>query len=840
MKGFIPHYPLDELGSELVSIEKPARYLGGEVGSHPRIKPDDERLRVALCFPDLYEIGMSNNAIRILYNDLGTLADRIVCERVFAPAPDFEKLLRERELPLCSLESGIPLADFDLVGFSLGYELLGTNVLTILDLGGISLEAERRGGEDPIVIAGGPAATNPLPLSRFLDAVYIGEAEAEFYDILEDMASLKSQGGSRADLLDRLKASRAVWIPERSGSLEKAAYRAVFTGFSTKKASTSFPIPNLQTVQSHGTSEIMRGCPNGCRFCHAGYFYRPQRVKDPAVVGAEIEELVNRGGNREITLSSLSSGDYPDITGLFHALNAAWSERRVSFQLPSLKVDSFTLPLLAELAEVRKSGLTFAVETPMEAWQKSINKHVDYEKVIEILKEAKRYGFRSAKFYFMIGLPVPGKGRGEGEAIVDFLKRVAASERIALNVNIGTFVPKAHTPYQRQAQISEKEALDTVYFIKDALRPFRSISISYHSPFTSALEGLLSRGDERVGDILLEAWRKGARFDAWDEYFDKEAWKAAIELVGARRGFDPLAFFLSEKSPDAVLPWKGIHIFVSDAYLEAEAAASDAQVMTEGCTEECAHPCGACNDAFSIVSNSATKEVEFEPLRPKTAGFIVEEASGSTLEDRRLLVLYEKRRSAAFFPMHSFTNLFARAFLVLGVPARYSDGFNPLPKMEFTQPLSLGIESSEELLALWLDHSIAINDEQALIDAFNEALPYDIRVTAVKLGQLRSGGKNSIGSKYWGSEYRVQFHDEASAAKFEEFAQKKEIQFEAESKLVIALALAETKDGGGSISKLLKEGLETDNCLEHCTVKRTRLLGRRSEDLACESLANLL
>ena len=267
--------PLKDFGTDLYSIQKPARYLGGEVGSHERISSEDPRLRLALCFPDLYEIGMSNNAIRILYNDLERFADNLVCERVFAPAPDFEELLRKRNLPLYTLESGIPLNACDIVGFSIGYELLATNILTVLDTGRIPLKAADRSGNDPVVIAGGPAITNPHPFGDFFDAVYIGEAEAEFYALIDELGAMKKAGGKRQDFLARLRECRAVWMPPSFSGPAKAALRAVYSGFSDSSSFTVYPIPVIQTVQSHGTVEIMRGCPNGCRFCHAGYYYDP-------------------------------------------------------------------------------------------------------------------------------------------------------------------------------------------------------------------------------------------------------------------------------------------------------------------------------------------------------------------------------------------------------------------------------------------------------------------------------------------------------------------------------------------------------------------------------------
>ena len=378
-------------------------------------------------------------------------------------------------------------------------------------------------------------------------------------------------------------------------------------------------------------------------------------------------------------------------------------------------------------------------------------------------------------------------------------------------------------------QISEKDSLDTVYFIKDSLRSIKSISISYHSPFTSSLEGLMSRGDERVGEVLLEAWRRGARLDAWDEYLDKDAWKGALEAFTAKWGVDILKFFLTEKSADYILPWKGIHIFVGDSYFEAEAVSSTIENLTSGCAEECEHPCGSCNEDFSLVSNFATNEVSILPSKPAYWGFGIGVASETPLSDRRLLISYEKAGAAAYFPMHSFSNLFARAFTILGLPVRFTEGFNPLPRMEFSQPLSLGIVSEEELLALWLDHDLTLDDEKKLLAGFANTLPRDLKVRQVRLGLRRSDGRKSIGSIYGASEYRIAFKNVADCVKVREFLENRGIEILKQSVCQIQLLLPETKPGIGSISRILKDSLESERFLESCSVTRMRLYGKRVE-----------
>lgn len=829
--------PIKTFGAELYAIAKPARYLGGELGSLPAAGQDDGRLRMALCFPDLYEIGMSNNAVRILYNEIAVRCPAVRCERVFAPAPDFEALLRRRDVPLYTLESGYPLSSCDILGFSIGYELLATNMLAVLETGRIPLRAADRGEGDPVVIAGGPASTNPHPFGAFMDAVYIGEAEAEFFDILDDLAAIKQAGGGRAAMIARLRESKAVWMPESSAGGGKEAWRAVFSGFPESASSTAFPVPVLQTVQSHGTVEIMRGCPNGCRFCHAGYYYRPQRVKPAENIEREVKELVEQAGYREITLSSLSSGDYPDIVGLFRKLNAAWKDRFISFQLPSLKVDSFTLPLLAELSEVRKSGLTFAVETPIESWQGSINKTVSFDKIAAILKEAKQFGFKSAKFYFMIGLPVPGRGRGEAEAIVEFLKKIAAVERIALNVNVGTFVPKPHTPYQREPQISEADALNTIRFIKNELRPFKFISISYHSPFTSTLEGLLSRGDGRVGELILSAYERGARLDAWDEYFDRSAWESVFEEARQKFGFDPREEYLSGRPERSSLPWNDIHLFVAKSYFDAENEKSRASALTSACEEECDHPCGSCNNRFRIASGGADGSLGRPPA--DMLGSVSENRLGigdkglrvlqalPAEEARRFVISFSKRDEAAFYPLHAISGIFERAFAILGLPVQFTEGFNPLPRMELTQPLALGLQSGEDILAVWLQSGVEIYDEPAFIAAFNRCVPSGIHVESCRIGMRRAEGKHTIGSHYWGSSYSIAFNSPADFVQAQRSlvcAKASEAIDIDENDMSIRMTLNDARGGDRNVLRLLASALSDEKPLSRCAVTRTACL----------------
>jgi len=739
--------PLTEIGGALLDVEKPSRYLGGETGSVR--KTDETLLSIALCFPDLYEIGMSNNAIRILYSGLNARPG-LRAERVFAPAPDFESLLARLDLPLYTLETGLALCDADILGFSLGFELAATSVITVLKSGHIPVRARDRGESDPIVIAGGPAISNPHPLASFLDAAFVGEAEGGFFDLAEELAAMKRDGAVRAELVERLAQDEAIWMPDRAARVGKKARRAVFGAFGASVSRTALPLPNVKTVQDHGTVEIMRGCPNGCRFCHAGYFYRPQRIKPYEVIRSEVASLVETGGYREITLASLSSGDYPLIGELLDKLGEEWGPRRVSFQLPSLKINSFTLPIVRKLAEVRKSGLTFAVETPIDEWQRCINKDVSFERTVAILEEARAAGFKQAKFYFMLGLPVPGRGRGEAEAILEFFNRLRSRINFQINVNVGTFVPKPHTPFQWSAQLLEEEALEAINLLRSGLRSHKNIKLSYHSPFNSQLEGIIARGDERVGELILAAHERGARLDAWEEHFDRELWRSVI----AEADWPVIAETCGARDPAPPLVWDDIGTRVSKTFLLREYEKSQTLESSSACFEDCGNPCGSCNDEASVVDNSAqvmpaleTQTVEAEPQKP--AG--------------RFVFCFSKMASAAYMQHLAVLDSLDRAILISGIKVQYSEGFNPAPRLETSQPIPIAFQSSCEIASLIVCERIQPED---YIGRLNDSLPDGIRISKGLYFPIVEGKKQrSIGSLEWGSEYEIGTYDDSDPAR---------------------------------------------------------------------------
>ena len=719
-----------QLGNGFLEIENPARYIGSEyIYNQKHYK--EGMIKCAMCFPDLYEIGMANNAIRILY-DLINRIPEAVCDRVFAVAPDFEALLRSKNIPLFTLQEQFPLNSLDYLGISIGYELSATNILQILDLGKIAIDVKDRKETDPIVIAGGPAATNPLPFSRFFDFVHIGEAEADIADIIRIIGEHKT----RSERIQAMKSIPYLWYPGK-----EMAKRAVDTTFGTPQESPvleHFAISSFETAQDHGTVEIMRGCPNGCRFCHAGQYYKPFRQRNLDTVYDLVEQNVSQLGYREITLSSLSSGDYPGLDKLIKALNESYKARSISFSLPSLRVSTFGLNIIEQLSEVRKSGLTFAIETPLLQNQRSNNKEVPLESVISIIQEARSRGWKLAKFYFMVGLPFVDV-ETEQQSLVDFLLAIRNATKINMNINIGTFIPKAHTPYQWVRQMTMEESARHLRSIKKALMDaIPGIKVSYHEPSISFLEGLVSRGGYECCDLIQKAYELGCRLDAWDEYIRWDLWQKAIEELGYDTS--PRSWDLEDE-----LPWDSVSMNVSKAYLRREYEKASRHELTHICDSDCDHRCGVCSKSGAKVIQ-ATNE-DFSSIRHPV--HVLPPAS----EYVQAILTYEKKGRAVYNSHIAVMRQFEMAFQRAGLDVMFTQGFNPKPKMEFLNPISMGVYGENELLLCELPVSQITPDT---VNVLNKVLADGFNVKSIKvLPPNPTGKKISLASKMKGSVFEI-------------------------------------------------------------------------------------
>ncbi|MDR0302805.1 MAG: TIGR03936 family radical SAM-associated protein [Treponema sp.] len=745
--------PVSELGGLLLKVDKPARYVGGEYGIQAK---KDAHFRTLIAFPDLYEIGMGNQALKVIYNRMNKVQG-ISCDRAFAPAPDFENLLRENNIPLYGLDTGISLSCLDLLMFTVGYELGLGGILLMLEASFIPLRCEQRGENNPIVIAGGPAVSNPLAFSPFIDAFWIGEAEAGFFELALELAQLKKSGKGRGALLEKISSHPNVFVRGK----EKAV-RAIAANFcSEKEAAAVFPIPSMKIVQHHGSVEIMRGCPNGCRFCHAGFWYRPMRQKSAALIEAQVREMVEKGGWREISLSSLSSGDYCGIDNLVENLNDRFSDMHVSFQLPSLKVSSFSLALLEKISVTRKSGLTFAVETPQDAWQIALNKEVTLDSVTAILNEAKKRGWKTAKFYFMIGLPLPASDTSEEEEIVNFVANAGRRARMHFNINVGIFIPKPHTPYQWADQLDACSALKKMDLIRSKLKPLGH-KVSFSDTLISQIEGMLSRGDERAGLLFEQAYRAGSRLDAWNEFINRDIWLSLLE-----QNKELTASFLSGKNE---LPWQGVDSCVSGGYIQNEKENSDKAQLTPSCKEKCTL-CGVCGKEVKIIENSHS--VQSKKNEAQSANSSDSTNKNNDTSDNpdsivnlknnkvnkgkadpdiyRLLFSFSKSRSAVFHGHLSLIEIFSMAFTRAGIPVMYTKGFNPLAKMEFASPLSTGISADNEIASV---DFFEYMPPERFISALNLKFPQGFRIENAGCFHIPSGmKKHSLSSLLWGFGY---------------------------------------------------------------------------------------
>ncbi len=594
----------------LDKVEKPGRYTGKEYNEIIK-KEDKSMIKVALVFPDLYEIGMSYLGFKILYEIINQREDALA-ERVFSPAVDMDKLLREQELPIFSLETYRSLNSFDLVGFTLQHELCFSNVLNLLELGQIPLRKEERKEKDPLVMAGGPAAFNPEPLSPFIDLFVIGEGEEVIGEIIEIYKKWKDQKGknSRKELLKELALLEGVYVPSfyevdywadgRIKSItprEKEAPPLVRKRLITNLDQAPFPlfplVPNLEVVHDRITLEIFRGCTRGCRFCQAGMIYRPVRERSVENLIKLAEEILAHTGYEEISLSSLSSTDYSQIEELITKLVDRFKEKGVGVSLPSLRIDAFSVSLAQQIQRVRKTGLTFAPEVGTQRLREVINKKVQEEDLYTSIQAALKGGWRRVKLYFMIGLPTETEEDIEGIVRlvnkVDQLGREVTGKKIGINISVSAFVPKAHTPFQWEAQEGIDVLEQKLNYLNKRLKR-RNISFSYPDIERSYLEAVFARGDRRLGEVLEKAHYLGCKFDAWREQFKFRAWQEAFKESGLSMEF----YAHRERRDEEIFPWEHISSGVKKEYLFEEKKKALRGEMTPDCRLASCNSCGVC------------------------------------------------------------------------------------------------------------------------------------------------------------------------------------------------------------------------------------------------------
>ncbi|MGN8897118.1 TIGR03960 family B12-binding radical SAM protein [Flavonifractor sp. HCP28S3_F3] len=592
----------------LPRVQKPARYTGGEYNAVVKDRRSVD-VRYALCFPDTYEIGMSNLGMRILYGVMNEM-DGVWCERVFAPWLDMEEEMRREGIPLYGLESGDSIADFDLIGFSLGYEMAYSNVLNMLDLAGLPLRSEERYGLSPIVVAGGTCAYNPEPLAPFVDLFVLGEGEEVSQEIIHLYRKARDEYWSKEEFLVAAAQIGGVYVPslyqvsyKSDGTLESVTPTEGAPAVVTKRIVQDFDhsyfpvktiVPSTEIVHDRVMLELFRGCIRGCRFCQAGYAYRPVRARDPEILIQQGIEACKDSGYQEMTMSSLSTSDYRPLEHLCDGLLEWCEPNKVSLSLPSLRADNFSLGLMERVQHVRKSGLTFAPEAGTQRLRDAINKNVTEEDLLRSCRTAFSGGWSSVKLYFMLGLPTETDEDVLGiadlaEKVYQTWKEVTPNPKRGVTITVSTawFVPKPHTAFQWEPQISMEEYLRRVKLLREHMRG-RSIKYNWHDSQTSFLEAVFARGDRKVAEVIEYAWRHGAKFDAWSEGFDFDRWMEAFQACGV----DPAFYANRTREKDELFPWDVTSVGVTRSFLWREREQAYAAVITPDCRAKCSG-CGA-------------------------------------------------------------------------------------------------------------------------------------------------------------------------------------------------------------------------------------------------------
>lgn len=600
----------EEIEQLLLKVEKPARYVGGETGATIKDKENID-IRFAFCFPDIYEIGMSHLGMKILYSVINSLP-YAWCERVFTPWTDMDKLMLENNIPLYALESYDPIKDFDIIGFTLQYELSYTNVLNMLKLAQIPIKSKDRTSLNQLVVAGGPCACDPEPLHEFIDVFFIGEGEEVLCEFIELYRDAKKNNLSKTDFLMQAAKIQGVYVPQFydvdynsdgtvksittncEGVPEKIEKRIILD-LDNSHYPINFPVPLIEIVHDRVEGEIFRGCIRGCRFCQAGFIYRPVREKSSDTINNQIKTLCKATGYDEVSLCSLSSSDYSEIEHLLDKLTSWTDKNKISISLPSLRVNSLKGEISDKLKNVRRSGLTFAPEAGSQRLRDVINKNVTEDEIINTCTMAFNGGWTSLKLYFMMGLPT--ETDDDIKAIAELAQKVVdlyysnpnkpRGKSVRVSISVACFVPKADTPFQWEPQDMMDNLIRKQKLLKDSIRS-RKIKCSYHDNATSFLEAVFARGDRRLSKVLYKAYEEGVKFDSWSEYFDMDKWLQIFKQCD----IDPYFYANRDRSYDEILPWEHIDYKVNKEFFIKESKKSHENITTPNCREKCSN-CGA-------------------------------------------------------------------------------------------------------------------------------------------------------------------------------------------------------------------------------------------------------
>ena len=720
-------------------VEQPSRYLGSEINT---IKKDHSQIDLcfALAFPDLYEIGTSHFGIQILYHILNS-HPKIAAERVFAPAPDLEEYLRSSRRPVASLESKKPLNEFDIIGFSLLYELNYTNILSILDMAGIPFLSRQRDGSFPFIIAGGPCTCNPEPVADFFDAIVLGDGEKVIIKLCQVWLEWKAEGNRDKETLLRYWSHiEGVYIPKFfNPEFDNYGFQTITPRYSKydkiKRTIVNdlneipFPdspiIPYGKPVHDRLRLEISRGCTRGCRFCQAGMIYRPVRERSLKKLLMLSDASIAATGYEDISLLSLSSGDYSCLSPLMENMMSRYANQRIAISLPSLRAGTLTPGLMNLVKKVRKTGFTIAPEAGSQRLRDVINKNITEKDIIDTVNGAFLIGWRVIKLYFMIGLPT--ETDEDLEAIVDLVKRLKTINRKnirngQINVSVATFIPKPHTPFQWSSQISLDESKHKINWLKKKLK-IPGIRFKWQNPEVSIIEGLWARGDRRLNRLLVTAYHKGCKFDGWSDKFRYESWEASF----LDEGVDVDFFTTRVRDILEPLPWDHIDTMVSKEHLISEWNKALEGVHTTDCRNGNCNQCGVC---------------DFETIEPKVFDDRKEDVVKNYKHDhyepkdyKKFKISFSKLDQAKYFGHLEMVKIFSRAIRRAGIPVKYSEGFHPKPLISFEDALPIGMESLNEIFYLAVHGNV---EPQTIINGLNLHLPKGLRILGCHLAPAKS------------------------------------------------------------------------------------------------------